>query len=316
MTPKHILLYLTLALLVPTAAFADRERVSESRDVASNGFVRILVVRGEIDIQGWDNARVTVDGLIDEQAEEFVFETRGDDTTIEVKLPRNLNSWCCQDGSELRIRVPRDSRVDVSVVSTDVTLDNVRGGTEIAGVSGDLRVSNLADRVEVTSVSGDIELASATGRIELKSVSGDLTVNDLAGDISLHSVSGNVVARNLGEELDIESVSGDVEVVDARFVEFNGHTVSGDADIRGSLLDGGSLDFDSVSGRIRVRFSGPLDARFDVETGSGSIRNGVSGDKPLKSKYARDETLRFVFGEGMGEVRLGSRSGNVILSRD
>ncbi len=313
---RCVLTFFAALMFLPAAAHADRERVSERKDAASDGFVRILVVRGEIEVQGWNNNQVSVEGMIDAQAEAFVFETQGGDTTIEVKLPRNINSWCCEDGSDLRIKVPTGSRVDVSVVSTDVTLDNVKGGIEIAGVSGDLRVTNVADRVEVTSVSGDVELKTATGRIELKSVSGDVTATDVKGDISLHSVSGDVVARDLGEELDIESVSGNVDIEEAVYSELNGHTVSGNADISGTMLGRGSLDFDSVSGNIRVKFIGPLDARFDVETGSGSIKNRISSDKPVTSKYVPDETLRFVFGEGDGEVRLGSRSGDVILGKD
>lgn len=311
---KQVLIIVLLAAC--TSAFADRERVDETKDAGADGFVRITVVRGELTVEGWDRNAIRVRGLLDEQTREFVFDVEGNDAVIEVKLPHNLDSWWGRDGSDLEINVPKGSDVDISVVSTDTTVRDVLGGLEIGGVSGDVRVTNARERVELTTVSGDVELRDAKGRIELKSVSGDIEADELEGDITLHTVSGDVIARDIGDELDIESVSGDIEIYSATYRMLSGHSVSGDVDVLGHMQDEGRFDFDTVSGSVRVRFDGNVNARFDLETGSGSIKNRVTNDRPKTSKYVRDETLRFETGNGKGEVTIGTRSGDIVISRD
>lgn len=316
MTNKLISTSLIALLMASTNALAAREKVDETREASADGFVRITIVRGQLDVEGWDRNEIRVTGQLDEQTKEFVFDVSKQQATIEVKLPRNLDHRCCEDGSDLTVKVPRHSTVDVSVVSADVDVDDILGGLEVGNVSGDVRLNNIHERVDVTAVSGDVELRGATGRIALKSVSGDVSVYDSEGDMRLHSVSGDILTRDAGDEFDLQSVSGDIEAFSTTYRQMRGNTVSGDVDVAGEMQPGGSLDFESVSGSVRIEFHGRVNARFDLETGSGSIRNRVSKDKPVTSKYARDETLRFIKGEGKGEVIISTRSGDIVLSGD
>ena len=312
---------LTLAIalatspLILTPAMAG-ERVAETRDAAPDGFVRVTLVRGELDIQGWDKNQIEVRGELDDKAEEFIFDVSRGDAIIEVKLPRDLG-WNSGDASDLTIRVPRGSNVDISGVSTDIRVVDIDGGLDIGGVSGDLDIRSIRDRIDVTTVSGDLNVQDVSGRISLKAVSGDIDVRGGQGDFRLHTVSGDVLGRGLqGIDFELESVSGDLELIDTDYAEVRGHTVSGDVDIAGKLARGGTVELDTVSGSIRLEFVEPINARFELETASGSIRNRVTGDKPQTSRYVRDETLRFVAGSGEGEVIISSRSGDIVISRD
>jgi DUF4097 and DUF4098 domain-containing protein YvlB len=164
-------------------------------------------------------------------------------------------------------------------------------------------------------VSGDVTLASADGRIRARSVSGEIGVRDASGDGSYHTVSGSIVVRSSGQELDLETVSGDIDVVLKQFSDLVGNTVSGDIEISGDLQSGGSVDLESVSGTVELSLNEGADARFDVETGSGGrIRNRLTNDQPKVSKYSRDSRLRFVMGDGSGEVVISTASGRVVLA--
>lgn len=81
------------------------------------------------------------------------------------------------------------------------------------------------------------------------------------------------------------------------------------------MLADGVVEFDSVSGTLSLSPGGDTNARFDVETGSGSIRNRLTNDKPSSSEYVRNEYLRFVTGDGNGEVIDNTRPGDIILTR-
>lgn len=314
---RRFLIELMVLVLVAVSgqALAARQKVDQTKDAAADGFVHILVVRGRLKVEGWDQDKIQVSGLLDEQTKEFVFNVDKDSSTVDVQLPRSIGGWCCSEGSDLVVQVPKGSRVDVSVVSTDTGIRNVQGGLEVGTVSGDLNVENVKDRVDLTSVSGDVELREATGRIGIKAVSGDVHVYDSNGNIKLHTVSGDVVAHNVSNEFEFESISGDVEADNVTWKQVSGNTVSGDVEIGGTMSPDGSVDFDSVSGSVRLSFKGDVDARFDLEASSGSIRNGLTDDRPQVSKYSSNETLRFIKGSGKGEVTVSTRSGDIVLSK-
>ncbi len=310
---KKVWLPIVFAVSAPMAVASDR--VDITQDASADGFVRITLVRGDLEIEGWNRNQVQVKGELDDQTEEFIFDVSGGDTVIEVKLPRNIG-WNSGTASDLEIKVPVGSNVDVSGVSTDIRIANIEGGLEIGGVSGNIDIRDIQDRVDATTVSGDLEVRDIAGRISLKAVSGDIDVEKANGDFRMATVSGDVVGRDLVGEFDLESVSGDIELMGGKFSGIEGHTVSGDVDVSSEMEKGSTIELDTVSGTVRIEFVGKIDAEFDLETSSGSIRNRITSDRAETSKYVRDETLRFVVGNGDGEVIVSSRSGDIIVDRD
>ena len=313
------LITITLAAVLSlcgASAWAAQSSVDETKKASADGYVRIKVVRGEVEVEGWDRDEVSVVGSLDESMEEFIFEVKGKETVIAVQLPERLKSWCCERETDLVIKVPKQSNVMVSLVSADAEVRNIHGGLELGGVSGELRVENVSDRVRVTNISGEVSLREAEGRVRIKTVSGDILVSDVKGPANLNSVSGSIVVSNVDDEIDMESVSGDVEVTRSKVKAVRAHTVSGDVELDAEMQEGAIIECASMSGSVRLLLGGKLDARFDVETGSGQIRNRITDHKPKESKYIRDETLRFTVGSGKGEVIASSGSGDISLSKD
>jgi len=308
-------LLIAMGVLSGSLAYAEQQSVDESVNVEPDGVVRIYVVRGDINVHGWNKDQVEVRGLLDEELEEFIFEVDGDETNIRVRIPRNTRGgWGRKNETELVIRIPEMSKVEFSGVSTDIDIDDVKGSVEVGVVSGDVDLDGGSERIILQTVSGEIELRNATGRIRVRTVSGDVESYNTSGDSSYGSVSGRLVVEDGGKELQLETVSGDIEVIRANFISISGHSVSGDIDIRGEMMAGGSIDFDNVSGTIRLKLDGDINSKFDLETGSGSIRNRLTNDKPKVSKYVRDQRLRFEVGNGDGEVVLSTRSGDINIS--
>ncbi len=298
------------------AGSADVESVDMIRDVQADGLVSVSVVRGTVRVQSWDKPSVQVRGTLDERTREFVFEVDGDETLIEVKIENQNNNWWGggDEGSDLTINLPTASRIEFRGVSTDVDARGLGSDVEISVVSGDVYLQGGDGRVTVHSVSGDLEIRESTGRLDIGSVSGDVETFDTTGPAEYTSVSGSVLIQNGGADLSVETVSGDIEVANDSVSSLAGHSVSGDIEVTSKETQTGNIEFDSVSGSIRLRLGGDINARFDIETGSGSIRNRLSADEPKVSKYAGDESLRFSLGEGEGRVVLSTRSGDISLS--
>ncbi|MBO6655722.1 MAG: DUF4097 family beta strand repeat protein [Pseudomonadales bacterium] len=312
---RRIFAVSTFVALVPVA-LAEGESVDMTQDVQSEGLVSINVVRGRVSVEAWDKSAVRVHGTLDEKTKEFIFEVDGDETQIEVKIDNDRDSWWGggSQGSDLTVQLPAMSLLEVKGVSTDVDVQGMESDVDIGAVSGDLNLVGGKGRVTVQSVSGDVDVRDVTGRLRIGTVSGDVDTQGINGEAKYTSVSGSILIRDGGDHMSVETVSGDIEVSNDLVNSVAGHSVSGDIEVISQETGLGDIEFDSVSGSIRLRLGGDINARFDIETGSGAIRNRLSKDKPKVSKYVGDESLRFTMGNGDGSVVLSTRSGDINLS--
>ena len=289
---SRILTTLAIGFIV-APAMADTE-VNETLDAAAAGNVEVSNIAGSIEIRGWTENKVEVRGTLGDDVEELIFERDGDDVLIKVKVPRNHGR---DIDSELTIKVPQASSIEVSGVSADIDIDGVLGEQSLQTVSGDVAIQSASADVEAASVSGDVDVAG-TGKdadIEAATVSGDVTLSGLAGSV------------------EAESVSGDVSIGDGSFDNAELESVNGDLRFMAELRPDGELAMESVNGSVEVEFAGDVSARFDIETFNGSIKN-CFGPKPERtSKYSPGLELSFTQGEGDGYVAIETLNGSVSI---
>jgi len=148
----------------------------------------------------------------------------------------------------------------------------------------------------ISSVSGDVDVAGVSGELTAKSVSGEVTVKDVSGSINASSVSGNVHVGKVGGTVNAKSTSGNVEVEIL------------------SLEGAGDLQFGSVSGNVRVKLPGNLDAEVSLSTMSGDLKT----DFPLtieKSKWGSGQKANGRVGSGARNLKMSSVSGDLSLQR-
>jgi DUF4097 and DUF4098 domain-containing protein YvlB len=303
-----------LSITLPFIAIADGDPVDETKDVSDTGHVSVNVVRGEVRFVGWDKSAVKVIGTLDAKTKEFIFEVNSDETVIEVKIGSDRNGWFGSDeGSSLTVYLPASSWMEFNGVSTDVDVLGLDKSIEVNLVSGDVTMVGGPSRVSVQTVSGDLSLRDSTGRVKVSTVSGDVDSNSVTGEARYTSVSGDIVVEDGGKEVLVETVSGEIEVISGSVDTLGGHSVSGDITVDTRLLEAGSIEFANISGSIELQLEGDINARFDLETGSGSIRNKLSKAQPVISRYMGDESLQFTIGEGEGQVTLSTRSGDLLV---
>jgi DUF4097 and DUF4098 domain-containing protein YvlB len=148
----------------------------------------------------------------------------------------------------------------------------------------------------ISSVSGDVEVDNVNGDLRARSVSGSVTVKGAAGSVSATSVSGNVIVSEVNGTANAKSTSGNVEV-----------------EIR-SLEGAESMDFASVSGNVRAKLPGNLDADVKMSTMSGDLKT----DFPLQieePKYGPGRKANGRLGGGSRSLKMSSVSGSVSLLR-
>ena len=269
------------------------EQVNQTIDAADDGYVEIFSTSGTIEVIGWSKDSIEITGTLGDSVEELIVERDGDEVLIRVEVPNR--HWGDID-ADLVIKVPEDSSIEVSGVSTDIEIEDVLGEQSLSSVSGDIEVSGAADDVEAESVSGDVEIEgnSADGSFEGATVSGDVSVKGMSGSV------------------DVESVSGDVDVIGGSYEQAYFETVNGDQRFHAELTQDGDLSMESVNGSVDIEFTAPItSARFDIETFNGSIRNCFGPDPERTSKYSPGLELSFTIGDGDARIDIETLNGSV-----
>ena len=293
---KSMYRYAIGTLLVTITATAGAREIDESIDAAPDGEVEIVNISGSVEVYGWSRNSVQVSGELGDKVEELILERNGNNVLVKVKVPRNNSN---NISSDLEVRVPEGSSIDVSTVSADINVEGVEGEQALQTVSGDVETESHGSDISAESVSGDVEVVGNGGDAET-------SANTVSGDVSVVGVSGTVAA---------EAVSGDVEVRDGSFQRAGLNTVNGEIDFHAGLRDGGRLTVESVNGDVDIQFGGDVSARFDIETFNGDISNCFGPKAERTSKYAPGWELSFTEGDGNGRVTISTLNGDIEICK-
>jgi DUF4097 and DUF4098 domain-containing protein YvlB len=195
------------------------------------------------------------------------------------------------------------------------------GGWFGGGSVGDSRLEISLPRgvsLELGSVSANIDVRSVGGqrlKVEIDAVSGDVTLR-LEGSklVDIETVSGDAeVQGSLSGRLKAQAVSGDLvfRLADNALADTSISAVSGDVRLQAALAKDGRLSVNSLSGDVEIDLPASTSASLRIETFSGSIRSDQG--KVEKEQYGPGARLSTTLGGGEGQIRLESFSGNVEL---
>lgn len=289
-----------LLLLLPAVLAwqqASAREINESADAHPRGEVEISNVAGLIHVEGWEHERVEVTGTLGRGVERLEFRSQGRHTLIRVDHgsgTRNVGP------TELRVKVPMESRLTVASVSANIIVKNVHGAQRMQAVSGEIDTAVDAEDVQLKTVSGDIRLRGA-GKPAL------LTITTVSGNAEVRDISGEVVMQTVSGDLDIDSES----LERARI-----RTTNGSAALRAALAQGARIEMEAVNGDLRLTIRGEPDGEFTLETFNGSIDNTFGPEPVRTSRFAPGREARFTVGEGSARVNMETLNGGIILRTD
>ena len=294
----RIALRLTVALLLllaGAAATASNDKTFDRQVPAQpRGVVEISNVSGSIEVSGWDRSEVSVHAELDTGVERVEVASDGGRTTIKVILPHSSGHG---GEARLQVKIPKDSELNVSGVSADVTTSAVLGVQRLSAVSGNIAAELGGADAELKTVSGDLRLKGhgLPARLHVSTVSGELHLEHGAGELEASTVNGTLSAS-------LDSARG----VRAR-------TTSGDLRFEGKLTRGATLEASTVSGDLNVRASADGGYAYEVSSFNGEITDCFNASPARASEYSPGSRLEGTRGEGAGHVRLKTMSGDVQL---
>lgn len=285
----------TLLLAAGTGARAAPDTNFEKTVSAQpRGVVDISNVGGSVVVTGWDRPEVSVRAELRGDVERVEVSGDGGRTIIKVVLPHYSGHG---GEADLHVQIPKDSELDISAVSADVSSSGVLGVQRLSAVSGDVSAELAGSDLELKTVSGNVRLKGhgKPARLHVTTVSGDVHLDHGAGDLEMSTVSGTLV----------------VSLDSARSVR--ARTTSGDLRFDGRLARGATFDAVAVSGDLNVRASADGGYAYEVSSFSGDISNCFDAHSERTSKYGPGSTLQGTRGEGAGRMHLKTMSGDVQL---
>lgn len=287
--------------LTPLAYAAD-PTFNEKVAADPHGVVEISNVAGTVEVSAWDKPEVEVRADLGSGVDRVEFKGDSGRTLVKVIVP---NHTFHSASANLHVFVPRQSELDVSSVSADVTTTEVEGSLQLKTVSGNIRADVFDNNTEIKTFSGDLVLRGrgkgATATIHATTISGNIRIDRSAGDVDASTISGDLTVR-----LDSAHPTRNVRV----------RTTSGDLTFEGRVLKGGSVDAETVSGDVAVRAVPEGGFAYEVNTFSGDISNCMGVEVERVSKYGPGHRLVGSKGQAGSDgvrVRLKTMSGDVEL---
>jgi hypothetical protein len=172
-----LLAALTLLALAPREASAQK-KFSREYPAPPNLRLHILNRSGTVEVVAWEKNKVRVTATMESRSAKMSPEVNGDGVTIDVRRENR------EDVGDINflIQVPVNSVVDVSNMSGNITVRNVRGQMVRANVStaGDIELTGIRALTVVAentvgNILFDAELLRG-GIYELKSTEGDIQI--------------------------------------------------------------------------------------------------------------------------------------------
>lgn len=281
-----------VALMAMAPALLADTPVDRTVDAHPRGEVSINNTAGEIRVIGWGRDQVRVTGTLGDGAEGLNVVSEGKYTSIKVEVPRRSRRV---SDSEIEVRVPAGSRINVTSVAADILVEGVKGAQRLHSVSGDIETEVYEEDAALETVNGNF----------------DVRGHDEAGLLTINTVTGDGDIRNIRGEIEAQSVNGDLEIEGSEFDRARVKTTNGDVTLEAGMADRARFEMDAINGELRLDILGDVNAEFDIETFNGGIRNDFGHEPQRKSRYGPGWMLRFTEGNGDARVRIKTLNGDV-----
>jgi hypothetical protein len=211
---KYALVFALCALVaVPTvwAAWDETEHLSQTLKMDPGGTLRLRSFSGRVTITASDRSEIVIDAVrrgTRSQLDHVKLDIHTDGANyIVVDANRHDRSWFdfgrnTVVETDLDVKVPRRTNLDVSVFSSPVSVD---------GVEGSHRVHSFSARLSLSDVSGSIQADTFSGPVLIREKTWDanraINVKTFSGNVELHvpdSASGQVTFDTFSGRLNSE----------------------------------------------------------------------------------------------------------------
>jgi DUF4097 and DUF4098 domain-containing protein YvlB len=285
----------TFALSFPHSLMGQEPaRLDTTVRLNLRGTVDLSLVSGKITVRGWELPDVKVVASTENGA--LRFDATSNRVTLRVDQERE--GRMSRGDANYDVSVPRGTRLRLQAASGTVTASGSQG------------------EISATTVSGAIDVSGARRQVALESVSGPIKASQLAGDLKAQNVSGSIRAENVAGRVEAWTVNGAIRLIGVRANDIRAETVGGDIVYAGRVATGGTYNFESHSGTIRLTIPGSPGAQFRLETVSGTIQTDFPAETAAAGGGRKGGRVEFTIGDGRAKVTARTFSGRILVKSD
>jgi hypothetical protein len=190
---------------------------------------------------------ITIEGVDSSEAEVKVIKRGGSaDQRKDIKIIYSTL------GGNLSLKPSQQFSSDIDIIY-EIKLPRNLGQVNVIGTNSDIKLKDIDALIEIKSVSGTLDLSNLRGQVKAETQSGEVFLSQVMGDIFAKTTSGKIELSGVSGSIRTDNTAGDTKAtIDS--------TTSADM-----------LSFESINGKIDLRFKSAINAELEANTISGSI---------------------------------------------
>lgn len=269
--------------------------------IQSGQTLRVHIPMGDAHISGGDSeegrveTRVLLRGsdedAVKARAQEWTLMIEHDEQGAIIKSPEP--SPGVHERIDLQIHVPKGVHVEIETTRGDAHIAHTFATAKVNTISGDIHAEHLRGPLSLQTAEGDAHVAHAEeGELSVDTKRGDIHIEHCRHDsITLRTAHGDVHAAPMATEvLTIEAIKGDIHV-----------------ELQWAIKK--QVQLSTVSGDIHLSAPDGNDCRITLDSISGDI----ACELPVREKQEEARRWTGVSGEGHGELRATTVSGDIFV---
>jgi DUF4097 and DUF4098 domain-containing protein YvlB len=255
-----------------------REDFKHTYDVKPGGTLTLENFNGSVEIYGWDQDRVEINGQkyasTEDKLREMRIEIAPSADSITVRTIRPSGDRTGSYGARYTIHLPRRTRLDrVQSSNGSIRVEGVEGMARLRTSNGRVRITGLKGDLDATSSNGGMEVADFSGTAVLRTSNGGINVTGVRGHLDAKTSNGGITATVMdldpSRTLRLNTSNGGITLrlpptVNA---QLRAHTSNASIQSDFTLDPRGSQSKTHMEGAIGG--GGPL---IELDTSNGSIR--------------------------------------------
>ena len=254
---------------------------------------------GSVEIRGWDQDKVEIDGVqyasTREMRDAIKIDVIASGDLVQIRTIRPSPTYGNM-GAKYIIKAPRKVNLDRIVTSNgSVKVDDIEGVARIRTSNGAVRAARLRGNLEVQTSNGSVEVRDLDGPATIRTSNGRVQVDGVRGTLQATTSNGSISARLRTPE-------------PHRAVKLE--TTNGGIDLTMDALEDNEVRASTSNGGITVKLPARIGARVRARTSHSSIHT----DFDVKRENERSKhSLDGVIGEGGPALELTSSNGSIRL---
>jgi DUF4097 and DUF4098 domain-containing protein YvlB len=295
-------LSLGLTACIDFADFGNSEQYKEdfhyTYPLNPGGSVSLENANGSVEISGWDQNNVEVDGTKYASTKDLLDSTKvvtsGTSGSVRIRTERP-EMHHGNSGARYTIRVPKKVLLDtIATTNGSIRVSDVEGTTRLRSTNGTLRMTNIHGDVEAHTTNGSIEAQHVDGSCNLHSTNGHIRTEAAHGSFEAQTTNGSISA-DLTDPIPNWPVKTETR---------NGHI---ELKVRAQKLP--DVRAETTNSSITLEIPADANARVRAHTTHANITSdfGISGDNSGRTRSEFEGNI----GSGGPLIELSSRNGSI-----